>query len=367
MRYDTELIVNLDSLAYNYSLLKEVSPNTTTLFMVKANAYGHGLLEVVSFAARELGMKRFGCASLEEAVFIRQHLPGLTCELWVFNETNLSVYEQRDKYLNLHISPVIHNLEDLEIILKDSSFNNVPLILKFDTGLHRLGIERTELEKLSSMLKRYGRVEIFHAMTHFSNSYSKFKPGGRTDKQLKTFEGIISDLEAAGVSIKERSCANSGAIEQGVGTSFEMIRPGLMLYGPASFDWKGKCISKLRTKVLKISKVKRGTPIGYGGHVCPYDGEMVILPIGYGDGILTSYSGLKRTFFGKEGVILGRVSMDLTSILFKELPRELKKGSDFYFWGENHCDIAQLAAQSKTIPYQIFTAITSRVPRRYII
>lgn len=366
MRYDTELIVNLDHLDHNYSLLKSLCPDAQTLFMVKANAYGHGLLEIVSFAARELGLKRFGCASLEEAVYIRRHLPDLVCELWVFNETNLSHAEQVDKYTSLRIYPVIHNLEDLEIVLRESSFSRLPLILKFDTGLHRLGIEKDELEELKSLLKRYGRRELFHVMTHFSNSYSKFKVGGRTDRQLNLFGKMVSDLEGAGISIQERSCANSGAIEQRVGTSFEIVRPGLMLYGPTSFEWAGKCLSKLRTRVLKVSKVKKGTPVGYGGHVCPYDGELVILPIGYGDGILTSYSGVKRIFFGKEGLILGRVSMDLTSILFKELPPELKKGSDFYFWGEENCDISQLAAQSKTIPYQIFTAITSRVPRRYI-
>ena len=207
-------------------------------------------------------------------------------------------------------------------------------------------------------------------MTHFSSSYIPLKKGNRSYQQYEKFNSILAEFKDAGIDVRETSCANSGAIEQDFGLECSHIRPGLMLYGakssPAS-SWKGECLSELRTQVIKVCEVKKGTPIGYGAHTCSDNGHLVYVAMGYGDGILTYYSGQKITLYGKEAKILGRVNMDITTIFFKELPNEIKRGEDFYFWHPNVANITELASQLNTTPYQVFTAISSRVPRRYLI
>ena len=177
MRYHTELTVKLDNLAYNYNLLKKITPNNEVIFMVKANAYGHGLMEIVSYAANELGVKRFGCASLGEAVAIRKTLPHLKCELWVFSDSNLEVDSFNELYLDYNIIPVIHNFADLERVLSNQDFKYMPLVVKIDTGMKRLGIKDDDGEKLVCLLSQYKRKCIDHLMTHLSSSYLKPKKG----------------------------------------------------------------------------------------------------------------------------------------------------------------------------------------------
>lgn len=367
MRLSSELSVNLSHLAYNFEKVNAKAAGAETIFMVKADAYGHGIAQISDFSFNELKIKRFGCASIGEAIFIRETNPQLLCELWVFSDLALELEVGREAYLELGIIPVIHSMSDLKLFLKNTEFRKTPLVLKFDTGMHRLGISHSDVDEVLLLLKAAGRSEIEHVMTHFSCSYLAMKKGNKTERQLNLFEKILDSLRVEGISINETSCANSGAIEQGVGLNHSHIRPGLMMYGGESYQWCGKSVSSLKTKVLKTYTVKKGMPVGYGGHVCGKDGYIALLAIGYGDGFLASFSGKKFEFYGKQAQVLGRVNMDLTSIFFEELPVEVKTGSEFIVWGEGVHDINLLAAQLKTIPYQLFTAISTRVPRRYLI
>lgn len=370
MRNSTELTINLGNLAHNYELLKKLTPNNETIFMVKANAYGHGLLEIVQFAFEELGVKEFGCASLGEAMQIRKHLPAIACQLYVFSDAELQNSDCRSHYVNYNILPVIHCLDDLKIVLADKELKYLPLVLKFDTGMHRLGILESEVASTIEILKRHGRTKIHHLLTHFANSYIKLKGGDKSVRQLEAFEKICSEFKGAGIAVENMSCANSGAIEQNFALDFSHVRPGLMLYGPAGTGdkklWPAKNVSTFKTKVLKTMSIKKGTPIGYGGHVCGHDGHVIYLPIGYGDGFLTFFSGGKLKIFDQTAKVLGRVNMDLTALFFEELPAGIKAESDIFIWDDNEHDISELSTQMKTIPYQLFTGITTRVPRRYI-
>ena len=191
----------------------------------------------------------------------------------------------------------------------------------------------------------------------------------RTHRQYQLFIKIKEELNSAGICIEETSCANSGAIEQNISLEETHIRPGLMLYGPncglKNSLWKGRPISCFQTEVIKIFPVKKGTPIGYGSHIVGKDGFIVYLPIGYGDGVLTYYTGNHFEFNGTKAQIIGRVNMDLTALFFENLPTNIQVGSKLSLWNEND-DIPELAARLKTSPYQIFTALSNRVPRRYL-
>lgn len=369
MRLHTELTVNLKNLEHNFSELKNLAPSNDVIFMVKANAYGHGLLEVVHFAYQNLGVKRFGCASLGEAIQIRKFFPKMGCELWVFSDSNLDDPRYKESYLDFNIVPVIHNLNDLKSILSDTEFKFLPLVLKFDTGMNRMGIKKSETQKAIELLKRNKRDRIEHLLTHFSSSYLKLKANDRTQRQYQDFLEIKKVFAENQIQINETSCANSGAIEQKFALDESHIRPGLMLYGPQSVykgqDWKGKSISQFRTQVIKVTEIKKGQPVGYGAHVVGKDGHIIYLPVGYGDGILTYYSGIKFRSYGTDAMILGRVNMDLTAVFYEELPTCLKEGQEFSFWDDKEHCVTELAVKMKTTPYQLFTAITTRVPRRY--
>lgn len=370
MRFNTELTVHLGRLSENFQELKKIAPNNEIIFMVKANAYGHGILEIVFHAFYVLKVNRFGCASLGEAMEIRKAFPKMNCEIWVFSDSNLNASMAKELYLDYNIVPVIHNKEDLEIILEDKDYKNLPLVLKFDTGMNRVGFNPDDVSWIVKRLKLSARSSILHLMTHFANSYLKLKPNDKTNKQYLKFQEIKALFKSESIDVKETSCSNSGAIEQSFGLEESHIRPGLMLFGPKSVNsqpgWSGKSISNFTTEVIKIMPIKKGTPIGYGSHVCGHDGYIVYLPVGYGDGILTYYSGNEFISYGKKAKIIGRVNMDMTAIFFLELPKDLAVGKCFSFWNGETNGVSELAAQFKTTPYQLFTAISTRVPRRYI-
>jgi alanine racemase len=371
VRHDSKLLIDLDKLRGNLELVKNKT-SANIMFMVKANAYGHGA-DSISLAAHQWGVASFGVASLLEGISLRKNLSiNFKGEIYIFSELNLEQTNLRELYLEYRIIPVISNLKSLENLISSDQFNHVPLCLKFDTGMNRLGMEQEDLEKVISLLKKYNRKSIDHLMTHFATSYYLEKTGSRTQKQYNVFKTIKKELRQANIEIEKTSVANSGAIEQGTGIEESHIRPGIMLYGPQSTlsqdrVWNGEVISRLESQILTKTKIKKGTPIGYGANPCPASGTLLVLPIGYGDGIMTYYSGAEvrvGKYFGK---IVGRVNMDLTYVLIPDIdPNEILDQSFCSFWGHEAAEIEQLAYKMKTIPYQLFCAISSRIPRVYL-
>lgn len=372
MRYGTRLLVDLAKLADNFEELRLLAPSNEILFMIKANAYGHGLCEIAHFASEELGAASFGVASLGEAVVLRKKLPSMTSEIFVFSDTNLDEKETRELYLDYNIVPVVSSMEDLENFLEDKSFGSLPLTLKLDTGMHRLGIETDRLEEAAKLIKRAGRKSVKHLMTHFSSSFIKLKEGDKTSRQYELFLQAKKTLSSLGIEIEETSCANSGAIEQGFALEESHIRPGLMLYGPASATkdgkplyWRGGDISSLETRIIKSFHVKKGTPVGYGGHVCHQDGLLVYAPLGYGDGFLTYYSKRDFSIEGHRARVLGRVNMDMAALLFPSGAKGLERGKPLKIWESGAQRVLEMASSAQTTPYQILTAAGERIPRSY--
>ena len=334
--------------------------------MIKANAYGHGIEEIASYTFNSCDIKHFGVASLAEAVYLRKRLAGDDFKLWVFSDLNLNNLEQAKNYQNLNIIPVISCMLDLKNLLEN--YPSLPLVLKFNTGMNRLGLEEDSLSEIKELLLKHKRKDIHHLMTHFSSSYFKIKQGDRTHQQYEAFQRIKNFFSHEGFSIKETSVANSGAIEQKFGLGETHVRPGLMLYGPRSVKeagWEGKIISSLKTKVIQLREIQKGTPVGYGGHISHASGTVAYLPVGYGDGFLTQYSGLDLPVGETNGRILGRVNMDLVQLFFEKPPIDLAQGSEVSLWNETQSSIERICKHVKTIPYQIFTSITGRVSRRY--
>jgi alanine racemase len=368
MRSKTELHVNLSLLEKNFQKLKDISKGNDVIFMVKANGYGHGLMPITKFAYEEMGVKEFGLATLKEALFLRDELPEGDFEAYVFSELQLDDPGCRELYSNKRIVPVISSVDGLETFLNENEFKNIPLYLKFNTGMNRLGLSMAEIGTAVDLIKKSGRSGIDHLMTHFACASNSMKSNSHNKRQLENWDKLKSDLKGAGLSFDKTSIANSGAIEQGVGLEESHIRPGLMMYGPTSLIpplrgeslWTGENISTLKAEVLKVFEVERGQPIGYGATPCPDSGTVAIISLGYGDGFSTFYQG---SHVG-EGRIHGRVNMDMTQLFYKNDPG-LKKGDQINIWDNSLDSIMKFSDETKSIPYELFCSLTVRVPRKY--
>ncbi len=366
MRHSSYLEINLQLLSENVERIKSLAPKAKLIPMVKADAYGNGIVPLARFLSEELKEKKLGCASLGEALHVLRECPGFESEIMVFSDTEMSNPDLRKFYGENNLTPVLHQKSDIENFLSDSRLNKVPLVLKVDTGMNRLGVLVDELPALIPRLKQRG---VKHLLTHFAASYYVSKAGDKTSRQLSEFERAKKMLKDGGVSVEETSVSNSGAIEQGIGIQETYVRPGLMLYGPPSVEpriWEGHQISKLVTKILKTFSVKKGTPVGYGINVAGEDGFIAIIPLGYGDGLMTFASGVELSVNGHKGKIFARVNMDMAFIIFPmAVEGKLKVGEVVEVWNHDNRVITDLATQMKTIPYQLMCGISSRIPRIY--
>lgn len=366
MRHSSFLEINLSFLSENMEKVQQLAPKAKILPMVKANAYGHGLIPISQHLVNECGIKTLGCASIGEAQQIFQQSPDLACEVLVFSDTEMQDSDLRGLYQTLPMTPVLHQPADVEAVLADSRLNNLPLVLKLNTGMNRLGLNLDELECLIPKIRPRG---VKHLLTHFACSYYPLKTGDKTYRQMDQFRQARQMLLDAGVAVEETSVSNSGAIEQHFGIDESYVRPGLMIYGPPSVEpaiWHGRQISRLVTKVLKTFLVKKGTPIGYGINVAAEDCYLAIISLGYGDGLMTYASGIKLRINGLEARLFARVNMDMAYLSFEaSAAGKIKSGDSIEIWNHDNSVITDIATQMKTIPYALMCAISGRIPRIY--
>jgi alanine racemase len=365
MRHSSFLEVNLGLLQENFHHIQRLSA-ANILPMVKADAYGNGLLPVSETLVEECGVKRLGCASLGEALEVYRQSPKLPVEMWVFSDSEIMNPELHHHYRNLPITPVLHHKDHVEMVLKSPVLKDLPLVLKINTGMNRLGISLEDLAVLAPRLKNRG---VKHLMTHFACSYYPLKEGDKTHRQMEEFHRAKKILSDAGVACEETSVANSGAIEQAFGVGETYVRPGLMLYGPPSVEpqiWNGHQISKLVTTVISTFSVKKGTPVGYGINVAGEDGFIAIIPIGYADWSVTTVSGAQIIVNGMKARFFARVNMDMCFLMFEpSAVGKIKMGDRIEIWNHDNRVIADLATQMKTIPYHLMCGVTNRIPRIY--
>ncbi len=376
MRYQTGLYINLGYLGENVEQLRKGCKNNEFIFMVKAEAYGHGMVQIVKYANSELKIKEFGVASLGEALKLRKELPDLKFEIYVFSDIQLELHPCSDLYLNHRIIPVISNFSDLDFLLNNSNFLNFPICLKFNTGMNRLGLDcgLSEVDKVISKLKNRGRKSIYHLCSHFSSASESMVENDKSRRQYEKFKKIKKQFADEKIEVERSSISNSGAIEQKFGLEESHIRPGLILYGPSALNkacrhlswFKGKNISKLLTYIIDVFPVKRGMLIGYGETVVPDDGVIALIALGYGDGFSARLTGPSLKFEDEVGEVLGKVNMDITQVFFRNIKiKNLKAGNLFTVWGHNPQDILDLADQTDTICYEHLCQLTARIPRYY--
>ncbi|MCB9063429.1 MAG: alanine racemase [Halobacteriovoraceae bacterium] len=365
--------VDLSLLKENFKKLQKIAPKKKIIFMVKANAYGHGAIPVVEYCVTELGIREFGVATIGEGLELRYNLEDLEFEIYLFSEFDLKNKKHIERVLDKRLIPVISNFNDLKLFIENPQFKYFPLFLKFNTGMNRLGISSEECDEVVKYLKANDRTEIFHLCSHFACSSQSYK-NKSNQRQNETFKNIKAKFESDGLKILNSSLSNSGAIEQNLGMEETHIRPGLMLYGPSSLidsirntsPWKGKIISVLKAQVLKKTQMKKGDPVGYGATPLPCSGTLLIIALGYGDGFSTLYQSVELSCGEAIGKVAGRVNMDMAQIIFPEGSTNLPEvGEIFNVWDHNPESLYRISSQRGTITYELFCEIGQRVPRVY--
>jgi alanine racemase len=360
MKFRSRLVVNLKNLDRNIQYIKQSSPNSKMIFMVKADAYGHGFTSIVRYVFTKLGINEFGCASIEEAKQLRSALPELKFDIFVFSDLQLENPENVEIYSNKRIFPVLANIDQLNFFLHQESFKYFPICLKFNTGMNRLGIEMSKLHEVIKLLKQHGRNSVYHLFTHLSNSTFSMTDDEKNLAQVNKHLEIETEFRTNNIIVENTSLANSGAIMQKSGFDKTHIRPGIMIYTYPN------CISKLETTILHIFSAKQGMPVGYNSTPCPRDGVIAVIAIGYGDGFSTHYSGAHIQHQGMDGEIIGRINMDMTFVLFPlDADKKINVGDTVAIWGENEGDLLKFSNETKTITYELLCSLLPRIPRIY--
>ena len=344
----------------------KVGSRVKILCMVKANGYGHGATEISPTLARA-GADAFGVATLEEAVQLRE--AGIQAPLIVL----AGVFPaQLDTFVEYKLTPVVHDLISLKALDRESSRRQVELRvhLKIDTGMGRLGFLAAEADQWIAAIKQAESLHIQGVFSHFSHAESV--QGDYTQKQLEIFKRVLGQLRSAGVIPDLVHLANSAATITLPAAYFDMVRPGLMLYGVyPSPNMKEqinlKPVLSWKTKILQLKNVPSGTSVSYGQtYVTERESLIATLPIGYADGYPRFLSNRGEALVrGQRARIAGRVCMDLTMIDVTDI-RNVRQGDEVVLLGrQGGAEISadEIAAWANTISYEILTSIGTRVPR----
>jgi len=361
--------VDLSAIEYNFNQIKKcVSRDVKVMSVVKANAYGHGIVEV-SRALSSAGVDYLGVATMDEAVKLRESK--IKEPILVLGSTLPHEAEGAVKY---GITLTACNDELLRELNKaaEKKKKKASVHLKVDTGMGRIGIWHDEALHFIKWIMGHKNLFLEGIYTHFSSA-------GRdeffTNYQLESFEKLLGQFEREGINIPLRHAANSIATIDVKRSHLNMVRPGIIIYGMypkknfAKF-FKLKPALSLKTKIVYIKDVPQGRSISYGRtYITEKDTRIATLPIGYADGYERILSNKAFVLVnGRRAKVIGKVTMDQVMIDVGHL-KNVKLGDEVVLIGKQGRDritTEELAKLSGTIPYEIACSIGSRVPRIYV-
>jgi len=361
--------VNLASLVHNLSQVKRcLSGSCEILAIVKANAYGHGAAETAQALVRH-GVTRLAVVSVKEGLALRE--AGITPEILVLG----TVFdEQIPDALTHRLTPVISDRQRLPALARAASARNtsLPVHLKLDTGMGRLGLSAEEIPSIIESLRSWKSLAIEGMMTHLADADGK--TSDHTDEQLERFRETITLLQQGGFHIPLIHAANSAAIIRFPQAHFSLVRPGIMLYGyhtlPASVPAPDlQPVLTLQTTIAQLRTVQPGSAISYNRtFVATRKTRVAVLPIGYADGYNRRLSNRGAVLVrGRRAPIVGLVCMDMTMVDVTDIPAA-QVGDEVILVGRQGTEAIwanEVAEWTGTIPYEVLCGIGSRVPRIY--
>lgn len=348
-------ILSTENLLHNLSVIKKQAPDSRIIAMVKANAYGHGLRSVS--LRLENHVASMGVASIDEALALRKagvKIP-ITLMEGIFEPDELLVASCE----GFHV--VFHTFTQIQW-LKASASLPVPITawLKIDTGMGRLGFSLDDAKEAWNQLSSCKQISApIGLMSHFACSDEPEHP--LNQEQLTNFSSFIKDFPGP------KSFCNSAAIFSFADHHYDIIRPGIALYGISPFATHTgaalnlKPVMTLQTRLISVRIARKGSSLGYGARfICPEDMPIGVIAMGYGDGYPRSArDGTPILVNGVRCSIAGRVSMDMITIDLRPYPNATVN-DQVILWG-NDLPLEEVAPYTNNIPYDILTAVQSRV------
>ena len=359
--------INLTRLSQNWRAIRAKVAPAQTMLILKANAYGHGLVEVARLLAPQADT--IGVAVLEEGILLREM--GITAPMLVLG----GIWsDQIPQYLQHNLALTASSVERLEQIDAAAAQMGVKakVHLKIDTGMERIGVHYYSAHTLQEAALRCENVEVEGIYSHFASADSADLTHARL--QLARFNEVLRFYERHSLPIPVRHMANSAAVLQLPESYFDMVRPGILMYGVYPSPETARTIEVKpalfwKSRVVYFKVVKPGHPVSYGStwqsdHMV----RVVTVPVGYGDGYFRSMSNKAQVIIrGRKYPQVGRICMD--QIMVNIEWDSAYNGDEVTLIGEadgEKITVEDLAEWAGTIPYEILTNINTRVPRVYV-
>lgn len=340
--------LDLGALRHNVKRIRDSAPQSKILAMIKANAYGHGL---ISIAKALPDVEGFGVSCSEEALYLRQ--AGLKQRIvlmgGLFSKDEISLLN------NYKLDTVIHDCNQLRLLTEHPLPHTINVWLKINTGMNRLGFLPNDFSAVLQKLNHCPWLNIVCVMTHFSSADELGDT--TTQRQIKLFEQTIKAYKFP------TSLANSAAILAFPKIHADWVRPGLMLYGVSPFsDSSGaqhalKPVMTLKSEVISIHQLESGDRVGYGGTwIAPKPLRVGVVAIGYGDGYPhRAESGTPILVNDKLSELIGQVSMDMLTVNLSN-QRDAKLGDPVVLWGTG-LPLEQVAESTSSFRFELLCGI----------
>jgi alanine racemase len=356
--------IDLSILRANLEILQSyLQPETRLLAAVKANAYGHGALAIARQLALE-GVRWFGVATAEEALQLRRQ--GFYENLLVFSP----VFDRVAELVELDVALTVTDELSLETVLRGGAAGQARIHLKVDTGMARLGLSSPHALAMARAIDRSTGSRLEGVWTHLAKADEAHR--GYTEVQLSRFDEFLRSLRKEGLSPALVHAANSAGLITTPSAHFDMVRPGIALYGYhasrtiAELEPGLRPVMTLTAPITFVKRVEAGTPVSYGGSwKAERDTTIATVRIGYGDGYPRLLSNRGWVRIGDHNYpVVGRICMD--QLMIDVGNHDLTPGDRVTLFGTEGPDAGALAEQIGTICYELLTGVSARVQRRYL-
>ncbi len=354
----TYATINLDAIKHNIKKIRDYAPQAKIMAVIKANAYGHGLLRIAK-ALKDVDA--VAVARINEAIILRNadfNKRIILLEGFVYKE------ELHD-LIQYDLDVVVHSLHQIDILEKYEGEHDISIWLKQDTGMNRLGLKPIEFKLAYQRLLACLHVnKPISLMTHFSCADNT--KSTTTLEQIKLFTESVKNYPG------KKSLANSAGIIAWPDSISDWVRPGLILYGVSPFidrtaiELGLKPVMSLYSRLISVKNINQGEAVGYSETwVSTKKTKIGVVAIGYGDGYPRyTKTGTPVLVNGKRVPLIGRVSMDMITVDLNDQV-DAKSGDPVILWGDG-LPVEEIAKYADTIPYTLLCGITQRVELKQI-
>jgi len=370
----TRVEIDLNAIAHNIQAIRrKVAGRVKIMAVVKADGYGHGATEVAKVALQS-GANCLGVAILEEGVELR--LSGIKAPILILG---LTPPEKVQEVITYNLSQALSSTELAKALSAEAQKSGkvARVHIKIDTGMSRIGVPPESAINFVKQILTLKAIEIEGIFTHFSVSDSVDDSNDKsfTELQIDRFKQVIAGLEENGIQIPIKHAANSAGVLNFPSSYFDMVRPGIIIYG--LYYSRGVAVAEnlepamsFKTAIIHLKTVAPGSSISYG-RTFTTEKESIIatLPVGYADGYNRLLSNKGEVLIkGRRAPIVGRVCMDMTMIDVSHIP-EVKIGDEVVLFGKQggaEIPMDEIADKTNTIVNEVACSIGKRVPRVYL-